>query len=70
MAGDKWHKWPEEKPLGDGDYLCTLAGRPHVMLMEYYSKERWWLYGEFDDNLTGDITHWRPLPAPPEADRE
>jgi hypothetical protein len=53
-------KMPEETTL----VLVCVAGSPHVYIADHY--EGCW-YGQDENTLEYDITHWRHLPHPPET---
>lgn len=66
MTDDRWRKVSEEMPLY---FKCVLVWTPfnRCQRLAYYE-------GAFTDFHSGSdipldrITHWRPLPAPPEED--
>jgi hypothetical protein len=66
LADDEWHRWPEQKPTQDDDYVVRIEA---VKGEPYYRVERWnaSIYGD-EATAYWDrkcVTHWRPLPDPP-----
>lgn len=57
----RWRKYPEEKPPVDGRYLIYSDGSIHLRYLED---------GKFIEyiNQEYNVTHWMPLPQPPEAE--
>jgi hypothetical protein len=71
MPEYRWHKWPDEKPPEEGQYLVySPPGSEEAGFAAAY----YWKYmssggGTFSNGYDWDdefVTHWRPLPAPPE----
>ena len=56
----RWRKYPEEEPPVDGRYLIYSDGSIHLRYLED---------GKFIEyiNQEYNVTHWMPLPQPPEA---
>lgn len=60
-AANEWRP-VTEKPEQDGDYLvCTYFGRCEIML---WSDGSWYS----DSGNDGSVSHWRPLPPPPQGE--
>jgi len=56
----RWRTFPANLPDANGRYVCMWADGDMYIQRWHGSK---WL-GAFDH----DITHWQPLPAPPEKE--
>ena len=56
----RWRQYPEEEPPVDGRYLIYSDGSIHLRYLED---------GKFIEyiNQEYNVTHWMPLPQPPEA---
>ena len=61
----QWYKYPEIKPIYDGDYLCYHKGYCNVY--EYF-KEQWFSEsGEVIKQIDKDELYWQELPKLPET---
>lgn len=71
MPETDWIPAEERLPDYSGYYLCTHYGRVSMIRFESYFKK----FGYWEDNITQDrewneiegVTHWMPLPEPPEG---
>lgn len=63
-----WISVEERLPEGKGDYWCNV--RSYNFDDTYYQHEVWFDGESFviDGVCTDRVTHWMPLPAPPEDD--
>ena len=65
-----WISVKDRLPEESGPYLCYMADYPFgpICMIVNYKKDKsafWW----FADNVKAPfITHWMPLPEPPEED--
>lgn len=72
-----WHLVSDGMPEEPGFYLVMLGpdnsigySSEHAIAAEFDywldKPKRWTVYdGNGNDDVTGDVTHWMPLPAPP-----
>ena len=58
---NEWVSVEERLPEIGGSYLCVWQGR--TIDTGFFLNGHFRLYGEIKDHL---ITHWMPLPAPPD----
>ena len=63
VAGDGWIPGDERLPDDDHDVLALVGGTEH-MVAWYYRDGWYWGRAERLPN----VTHWRPLPPPPEQE--
>ena len=80
---DRWHKWPNEKPTGEGPYLTYSVDRepgkyggtldPLIDIEKYHEypglfDTDWeWWQRDKEDCSMYRVTHWREMPEPPEG---
>lgn len=63
---DGWIKCADRLPLKAGQYIAAYEDR-HVCEDEFYGPEhgnQWWCESHA---YHGKVTHWQPLPEPPNA---
>ena len=63
-AGDKWVSVKDDPPKESGEYIvgCNRPGERMVDTSFWFTdRKEWALFGE-------EVTHWMPLPEPPEMD--
>lgn len=66
MSDDRWRKVSEEMPPTDTQ--CLLYGPELRFTCGYLNRYgEFWSESDWIDPTKG-VTHWRPLPAPPEED--
>jgi hypothetical protein len=67
---DRWHKWPEEKPPEEGRYMvsCSWPDGTYAFVVFWNGKKFGSCKGP--TSRTAGVTHWRPLPAPPDNTQE
>ena len=65
---DRWVPVSERLPEEDNSYLVIMAddNRPWSTCRIYNTSYKKWI-GFYDTDISGDVTHWRPLPEPPES---
>jgi hypothetical protein len=63
----KWISVKERLPEAEGRYLCTVRGFFAAEVMAYFPKSQTWASSLIVDP---PVTHWQPLPAPPEANHD
>lgn len=82
VASPKWISVKDKLP-NDGRFLVLLrsslhkAGKNYLMEIATFSGGKFYLYVSYREGMTGDlmtvpyridnVTHWMPLPEPPEA---
>ena len=75
LADDRWHKWPDEPPPEPGWYLLATKYEPYIEVGLWHEALQlpglpvapnggWWL--DYARDEVSGVTHWRPLPDPPE----
>lgn len=64
---DGWIKCSERMPESD-DLRCMVYCRDSVIRTAFTSHGDWAMNGKYYDR--GYVTHWMPLPSPPEASNE
>ena len=65
-AQPKWFSVKEKLPENDDNYLVFTSDRNDAVIATYYGDGEWL---EYDlTNLIPLVTHWMPLPEPPETE--
>lgn len=65
-AQPKWISVKEKLPENDDNYLVFTSDRNDAVIATYYGDGEWL---EYDlTNLIPLVTHWMPLPEPPETE--
>lgn len=59
----RWRKWPDEKPMGEGWYLCDVDGGQHTTLFYYPKTGAWHLDGLRELPKTSRLNSWLPIPS-------
>ena len=65
----QWIRMEERLPGWSGDYICVSRdknGREWVIPAEWSREMKTW-FGRFGE-IKNKVTHWMPLPEPPEED--
>lgn len=65
MTDDMWVSVGDRLPDGDNDMLVWSLGR--YMDIGWYNNESFRWYTTCSDDWIDGVTHWMPLPEPPEA---
>ncbi len=65
---DKWISTAERQPEKTGLYLCYTKKRVYLVL-NYSKRHNTWnaFDGEDEPKNALEVTHWMPLPEPPEV---
>lgn len=64
-VGDKWIRVDDRLPENDARVLVCDTREDYVSIWEYFGDGLW--FGDEVIWATEDITHWMPLPEPPDA---
>lgn len=72
-VGCKWISAMERLPEIDGRYLCNYRftnhrGMAFVAVLDYYATDKIPHFQHTLGDTTMEVTHWMPLPAPPEGE--
>ena len=67
----EWTRVDEMLPVRLGYYLCYLKrGITIVLHLKKYKNQPRKFYSGANNIPFGDVTHWMPLPEPPEQDND
>ena len=74
-AENRWIPVGERLPGdADGEVLVIASGKPHenitldgAYMLATYSRPEGWILDEYPEWECANVTHWRPLPEPPEG---
>ena len=70
LPAPQWIRVEERLPGWSGDYICVSRdknGREWVIPAEWSREMKTW-FGRFGE-IRNKVTHWMPLPEPPEGEK-
>ena len=66
-AKPKWISVKERLPEADGMYVVYMPPPSEPIITAEYSDSRW---ADWEVDITKYVTHWAPLPEPPEVEHK
>ena len=65
-AGEGWHKWPDEKPEGDGVNCLVWLSNDTIFIGEWFTyPDEFWNDPRTNQDFDSQVVGWQPLPDLP-----